>query len=159
MVQHLTPNGTLETPELVDDPFRTFPLCSVDLYQKMGVKASIDKYPLFYCGDKTELVEGGNHNCPTGKPARTLQGATHHFKFRRAVRERLDNRINSSHPWRHESIQYQNYLADNGNRLPTDDAFEYSRPELFRRGLLRRPTLTQAAVRYLRRAIGQTQVG
>src|SRR5262249_33965918 len=43
MLQHLTPDGSLDTPEVVADPFRTFPLCSVDLYQVMGVAAAITK--------------------------------------------------------------------------------------------------------------------
>ncbi len=85
MVQHLTLDGSLDTPEVVEDPFRTFPLCSIDLYQKMGVQASFKKYPLFYCTDRTMLEDGGNHNCPNGNFTSSLQGVTHHFKFRRSV--------------------------------------------------------------------------
>jgi hypothetical protein len=157
MVQHLTFDGSLDTPEIIENPFRTFPLCSVDLYQKMGVQASINKYPLFYCNDGTMLQEGGNHNCPNNDLARSLQGATHHFKFRRSVGQRLDSRIHSSHPWRHESVQFQNFLASNAGRLPTDGAFAYSRAELFRRGLLRRATI-MTGVRYLRRTMGQSRL-
>jgi hypothetical protein len=155
MVQHLTADGSLNTPEIVEDPFRTFPLCSFDLYQKMGVKASIRKYPLFYCTGKTLLANGGNHNPPIGDSTSlsALQGVTHHFKFRRNVLQRLDNRINSSHPWRHESVQYQEYLATHSCRLPTDDCFSGSRRALFRRRLLRRFTFG-AGLGLLRRAIG-----
>jgi hypothetical protein len=157
MVQRLTSGGTLETPALVEDPFRTFPLCSVDLYQRMNVKAAIAKHPLFFCTDQTAIREGGNHNCPYGNTTSSLRGVTHHFKFRRAVHNRLDNRINSAHPWRHESVQFREYLENNGNRLPRDGAFPYSRRELFRRGLLERFTFT-TVFRHLSRVIADAKV-
>jgi hypothetical protein len=153
MIQHLTLDGSLDTPALVEDPFRTFPMCSVDLYQRMRVQASISKYPLFFCTDRTTLKDGGNHSCPNGNVTCSLQGATHHFKFRRTVSQRLDNRIHSAHPWRHESVQFQEYLESNANRLPMEGAFVYSRHELFRRGLLRRFTF-MAVLRRLSRAAG-----
>ncbi len=155
MVQHLTLDGSLDTPEVVEDPFRAFPLCSVDLYQKMDVKASIRKYPLFYCASRTLLADGGNHAPPIGDPSvlSSLRGVTHHFKFRRSVAQRLDNRIQSSHPWRHESVQFQRYLENNAYRLPTDGSFTYSRRALFRRELLRRFTFG-TSLRFLGRAIG-----
>jgi hypothetical protein len=154
MLQHLTLDGSLDTPEVVEDPFRTFPLCSIDLYQRMGVEACITKYPLFYCTDRTALEDGGNHNCPSGNSDSSLQGVTHHFKFRRSVLQRLDSRIYSSHPWRHESVQFQQYLTSNSNRLPTEGAFTWSRNELFRRGLLRKFTF-MTAVGYLRRQVNR----
>lgn len=154
MVQHLTFDGRLDTPEVVDNPFRTFPLCSVDLYKTMGVEADIRKYPLFYCTDGTALRDGGNHNCPANHTASSLQGVTHHFKFRRSVGQRLEHRIHSSHPWRHESIQFRSFLSQSANRLPTEGAFVCSRAELFRRGLLRRFTF-RSGLRYLRRVIAQ----
>lgn len=158
MVQHLTLDGSLDTPVVVKDPFRIFPLCSVDLYKKMGSQASIKKYPLFYCTGGTELFDGGNHTPPLGAPTAlsSLQGATHHFKFRSNVLRRLDNRINSSHLWRHESVQYQKYLEHNSYHLPTEDSFTYSRGALFRRRLLRKFTLA-TSIRFLRRAIGGTR--
>jgi len=152
MVQHLTPDGSLDTPERIADPFRTFPLCSVDLYQKMGVRAAIDKYPLFFCTGRTALQDGGNHSCPDGNVTTSfVQGVTHHFKFRKSVSRRLDARIHSTHPWRHESVGYQEYLETHANRLPIQGAFPYSRGELFRRGLLRRAALA-TGFRYLQRA-------
>jgi len=157
LLQHLTPDGSLETPTVVRDPFRTFPLCSIDLYQRMGVQASIKKYPLFYCTDRTMLEEGGNHICPNGNLALTLRGVTHHFKFRRSVCQRLDDRIHSSHPWRHESVQFQTFLASNAGRLPTEGTFAYSRAELFRQGLLQRFTF-MSGLRYLRRMTGRIHV-
>jgi Glycosyl transferase family 2 len=141
MLQHLCLEGSLDTPSVIEDPFRTMPLCSVDLYQQMGVQASISKFPLFYCGINTAIQEGGNHNCPIGNRPSSLQGVTHHFKFRSSVSKRLSARAHSSHPWRHESVGFQSYLESNGNRLPTDGSFLYSRAELFRRRLLRKYTL------------------
>ena len=46
MVQHITADGSLESPSTIDDPFQRFPLCSVDLYRRMGVKGDIFKFPL-----------------------------------------------------------------------------------------------------------------
>ncbi len=157
MVQHLTADGTLETPAVIEDPFLTFPLCSVDLYQRMHVKASIAKHPLFYCTDQTAIREGGNHNCPYGNATSSLRGVTHHFKFRRTVHNRLDNRINSAHPYRHESVQFREYLESNGNRLPLEGAFPYSRRELFRRDLLQRFTFG-TVVRHLTRLANDAKV-
>jgi hypothetical protein len=154
MLQHMTPDGSLGSPEIVDDPFSTFPLCSVDLYQRMGTTASINKYPLFYCARGLTLGDGGNHNPPAGDDAvlSTLRAVTHHFKFRRTALQRLDNRIQSGHTWRHESAQFRQYLDVNDVRLPRDGAFPYSRQALFQRGLLRRYSLG-AAVRSVRRLV------
>jgi glycosyltransferase involved in cell wall biosynthesis len=139
MLQRLTADGSLETPAIIEHPFKLFPLCSIDLYRKMGVKGDIFKFPLFFCAGGTQLAEGGNHHPPVGsKPrATTLRGVTHHFKLRRTVSERLDKRINSAHPWRQESVLFREYLEAHSNRLPVDGAFAYSRDDLFRRGLLR----------------------
>ena len=139
MLQRLTADGSLETPPIIDDPFQTFPLCSVDLYRRMGVKAEITKFPLFFCVNGTRLAEGGNHRPALGfEPRATaLLGVTHHFKFRRIVSERLDQRIHSVHPCRNESVQFQEYLESHSNRLPLEGAFVYSREELFRRRLLK----------------------
>jgi hypothetical protein len=155
MLQRLMSDGSLDAPDTIENPFRTFPLCSVELYKKMGSKASIRKFPLFYCFDGTVLSDGGNHNPPWGHPSglSSLQGVTHHFKFRRRVRVRLDSRIQSSHLWRHESVQFREYLDRNRDRLPLDDAFLYSRNELFRRNLLHRFTLG-AVLRSARRRLG-----
>lgn len=140
MLQRLTVDGSLETPAVIDDPFQMFPLCSVDLYRRMSAAGDIFKFSLFFCASGTQLAEGGNHHPPLGCEPRasTLLGVTHHFKFRRTVSQRLEMRIHSAHPWRHESIQYQKYLDSHSNRLPVDGAFVYSREELFRRQLLRK---------------------
>jgi hypothetical protein len=154
MLQHMKLDGSLNTPEVIDDPFRVLPLCSVSLYEKMGSYASIDKHPLFYCSNGTVLSDGGNHGPPLGAPpvTRSVLGVTHHFKFRSSILQRLDKRIHSSHPWRHESEQFLNYLENHDYRLPLDGSFIYSRAELFRRGLLRRFTL-QSGLRGVRRRI------
>ena len=150
MLQHFKTEGTLETPANIPDPFETMPSCSVDLYRQMRVDASIDKYPLLYCTDGTALTDGGNHNCPTGTRMSSLQGVTHHFKFRASVYQRLSSRIQSAHPWRHESVGFQGYLDSHGDVLPTEGAFPYSREEMFRRGLLRKFTL-KSALRYVQK--------
>jgi len=139
MLQRLTVDGSLETPPVIDDPFQMLPLCSVDLYWRMGVRADIFKFPLFFCAKDTRIAEGGNHYPPLGCDPRgtPMTGVTHHFKFRRTVSERLHKRIHSEHPWRYESVQYREYLATHSNRLPLDGAFAYSREELFRRRLLK----------------------
>jgi glycosyltransferase involved in cell wall biosynthesis len=139
MLQRMTIDGSLETPVIIDDPFHTFPVCSEDLYRRMGVKADTFKFPLFFCVAGTQLKEGGNHYPPLGQEPRgaTVRGVTHHFKFRRTVSERLDKRIHSEHPWRYESVQFQDYLQNHSNRLPLDGSFLYSRDELFRRHLLK----------------------
>jgi hypothetical protein len=143
MLQRIKIDGELETPPLIDDPFEVMPLCSDDLYQRMGVDACILKYPLFFCGSNTRLKEEGNHNPPRGSEGRTsaMRGVTHHFKFRRTVSERLDRRINSAYLWRHESVQFREYLDSHSNRLPVEGSFLYSRSELFRRGFLRKLSL------------------
>jgi len=143
MLQRLTADGSLETPAVIEDPFAMFPLCSVDLYNRMGVTACVLKYPLFFCTNGTQLEEEGNHNPPRGFERRTtaMRGVTHHFKFRRTVSQRLNKRINSEYLWRHESVQFREYLESHSDRLPLEGAFAYSREELFRKGLLKKLSL------------------
>ncbi|MGB2626806.1 MAG: glycosyltransferase family 2 protein [Candidatus Acidiferrum sp.] len=152
MLQRMMAAGALETPPVIQNPFETFPLCSEDLYERMGVSASILKFPLFFCTDRTELEEEGNHGVPRGFVRRTsaMCGVTHHFKFRRNISERLDRRIHGDHPWRHECVQFREYLDSHLNRLPLEGSFTYSRQELFKRGLLRKLSLRNNV-----RSIGQ----
>jgi hypothetical protein len=153
MVQRFRLDGSLDTPAVVDDPFRYFPGCSVDLYRQMGVNAGIAKYPLFFCGDSTALMEGGNHHPPHGTSSvlSPLLGVTHHFKWRRRVLERLSRRANSGHSHRHQSVGFLAYLERNGYRVPTAGCFVYSTRELFRRGLLRKASLNWSALFLARR--------
>ncbi len=113
MLQRLTADGSLETPPIIDNPFEVFPLCSVDMYWRIGMKAEIFKFPLFYCLKGTELRGEGNHNPPLGQePVDVgIVGVTHHFKFRRSVWERLEKRIGSKHAWRHESVACRRLLG------------------------------------------------
>jgi hypothetical protein len=143
MLQRLKADGGMDTPPVIEDPFAVFPLCSEDLYERMGSSACISKCPLFFCEKGTQLEDEGNHTPPRGSGTRTsaMRGVTHHFKFRRTVSRRLDSRIHSEYQWRHESVVFRDYLSRHSNRLPVDGAFEYSREELFRRGLLRRLSL------------------
>jgi hypothetical protein len=155
MVQRVSPDGSLESPPIIGDPFRTFPLCSVDLYQRMGVKAATSKYPLFWCGALTTMVEGGNHHSPNGEQtilSHFLQGVTHHFKWRRTVTERLVRRVNSSHTFRHESTGFQAYLERHDYRVPVEGAFPYTRAELIRRALIKTITPKSIVYQVLRQA-------
>lgn len=140
MLQRLTEDGSLDTPSVIEEPFKMFPLCSVNLYREMGMKGDIFKFPLFYCGKDTRLMEEGNHHPPLGGEPRAsgVLGVTHHFKFRRTISQRLDSMIRSEHAWRHESVQLHEYLDSHSGRLPMEGAFIYSREELFRKRLLRR---------------------
>ncbi len=139
MLQRLKSDGSLDSPPIVDDPFQIFQSCSVELYRRMSVKADTFKFPLFYCVNGTQVAEEGNHHPPLGPDpkATAMRGVTHHFKFRQTVSLRLEKRINSTYQWRHESVGFQKYLESQGNRLPLEGAFLYSRDELFRRRLLR----------------------
>lgn len=139
MLQRITIDGSLDSPLVIEDPFEVFPLCSVDLYRRVGIKAEIFKFPLFFCTSGMTLLEEGNHNPPLGNEPReaNILGVTHHFKFRRTAPQRLARRINSSHPFRQESLELRKYLERHGDRLPLDGTFGYSRTELFRRGLLK----------------------
>lgn len=150
-LQRTTEDGSLDTPSEIPDPFRTFPLCSIDLYAQMGVLASATKHPLFFATGSTFLHDAGNHGKPEGSRCRMapIRGVTHHFKWRRTVNDRLRNRIESAHPWRHESAGFASYLAKHGNRIPVDGAFRYSRDELIRRGLLGRVSRRKYALRWL----------
>lgn len=157
MLQRLKSDGSLDTPPLIEDPFPVFPLCSVDLYRQMGIKAEIFKFPLFYCGPGTELVEEGNHYPPAGlepKSAGTL-GVTHHFKFRRCISARLEKRINSQHLWRNDSVGFRQYLDSHSNRLPLEGAFVYSRDELFKRRLLKQVPQAAASCKSRAQCLGQ----
>ena len=123
-------------------PFDAYPGCSVDLYAQLGQpQAVIDKYPVFRLQRRTWLKSGGNHYPPNGYGSRLapMLGVTHHFKWRPAVQNRLSERANSTHAYRGESQQYLKFLGESGWRLPTEGTFQYSRRELFARGLLRRP--------------------
>jgi len=84
-------------------------------------------------------VNPGYHVRPDGQRTRLsgLRGVTHHFKWRTPVLQRLLERADSAHAFRHESAGYLAYLGAHDYRLPVGGAFPYSRQRLFRRGLLR----------------------
>jgi Glycosyl transferase family 2 len=154
MVQRLRADGSLESPDLVSDPFREFPLCSWNLYSHMSVKAPLSKFPLFYCRSGTEMMESGNYYPPLGTVAvpDILRGVSHHFKWRRVVLERLRRRADSNERTGEDSAGFLGYLERNGRRLPIQDAFPGTRDELERRRLLRRPRPAQVLAARLRRA-------
>ena len=139
LLQRLRIDGSLASPAQLTDPFREFPLCSVDLYRAMGSTAALAKYPLLRC-EETTVLRGGNHIVPNGPTSATapFRGVSHHFKWRRWAPRRMHELIDTRHPFWEESAAYVTYLERTGFRLPLDDAFPYSREELFRRGLLRK---------------------
>jgi Glycosyl transferase family 2 len=147
MVQRIRRDGSLDSPSVIADPFGEFPLCAPDLYRNMGVRASTAKFPLVRRG-RGRRFNPGFHDPPEGAVPGppSLRGVTHHFKWRASVWERLRRRAESQHRYRHESIGYLDYLAGHEQRLPLDGAFTYSREELFRRRLLRRPTALERLV-------------
>jgi hypothetical protein len=159
-VQRLAPGGALDVPA-GGSPFEAYPLCSIDLYARLGQPgARTEKYPLFKVTPRTRLRGGGNHHPPQGPSSRIapIAGVTHHFKWRPSAEARLTARAHSAHPYRSESVQYLAHLRGAGFRLPTGGAFPYSRRELFRRGLLRRATLLDL-IRRAWHAAGETATG
>lgn len=153
MLQRTTRQGTLESPEVVHDVDAEFPMCVPGLYRALGSDATETKFPLFFSGTSAAIRDGGNHVPPV--PMRQvmppLRGVTHHFKWRPIVRSRLEARINSRHPWKHQSEAYLSYLVEHGWTLPIDAGFEYSRQALKDRGLLVTPN-AGSVLRYFGRA-------
>lgn len=152
MLQRFAANGLVHA-DGGHRPFDAYPLCSTDLYVRLGQpQAVIDKYPIFLLSRRTALRSGGNHYPQNGLGSRLapMLGVTHHFKWRPAVQERMVSRAASTHAYRGESQQYLNYLDDSAWQLPTEGSFPYSRQALFERGLLQRPTWRQIALREAR---------
>lgn len=144
MLQRFASDGAVDVAT-ISCPFTAYPWCSTDLYAQLGQpQAVIDKYPLFELTRHTALRSGGNHYPPNGFGSRVapMLGVTHHFKWRATVRDRLQQRAHSTHPYRGESVQYLAYLEATGWQLPFSGAFPYSPAELKRRGLLTRPSLS-----------------
>lgn len=137
-VQRISVDGSVDTPDLIADPFVEFPLGSVDLYSRMGVDASIAKHPLFFWAPTTVLSDGGNHGLPYGSRGRPAPfvGVTHHFKWRRNVRDRIEARARSTHSFRHESAGFARYLESHDWRIPLEGSFRATESELRRRKLL-----------------------
>jgi hypothetical protein len=145
MLQRLRREGSLESPDVVRDVFREFPICSERLYYLMGSRGLIAKYPLFRCGPET-VLQKGSHLPPIGASVSdAFQAVTHHFKWKRSAIKRISYMIEVGWPCAEkEAVPYLNHLSSHNFRLPLEDAFTYSRRELFRRGLLRRPAPTTA---------------
>jgi hypothetical protein len=142
MLQRLRSDGSLNSPEIVRDPFAEFPLCSQRLYALMGSStASIGKYPLFRFGSET-VVSIGNHGPPNGSDSAcsAFIGVTHHFKWKRTAVNRISYTVDIGWEWaKSESSLYLEYLGKHNFVLPLDDSFVYSREALFERRLLKRP--------------------
>jgi hypothetical protein len=140
MLQRIRLDGSLHSSEIVRDPFADFPLCSQQLYKRMGSLGARLKFPLFQCTPETN-IQIGNHFAPSGAIlSEEFRGVTHHFKWRRTVIERLSYMVEIGWPWAEtESAPYLRYLEAHNYCLPLEGAFMYSRDELCRRGLLKRP--------------------
>jgi hypothetical protein len=152
LLQRLRADGSIDTPAVIADPFREFPSCSVSLYRLMGSAAMLSKFPLLRCGPAT-VIQPGNHwpaNGP-GSASSPLLGASHHFKWKRTVLERIRQAVETRQTAWEDYAAYLVFLQRNGFRLPLGDAFVYSRRELFRRGLLRRMAWHTPATHRLRR--------
>jgi hypothetical protein len=139
LLQRLRADGSLDSPETVLDIQAQFPLCSERLYELMGGTGFLPKFPLLRC-EPHSLIAIGNHkpaNGP-GSASDAIRGVSHHFKWRRSVMRKISDRIAEEWSWAStESVQYLRYLESHDFKLPTTDAFPYSREELFRRQLLR----------------------
>jgi Glycosyl transferase family 2 len=138
LLQRLRVDGSLDSPEIVTDMQKEFPLCSERLYEFMGGTGWLPKFPLFRCEAHSSIAIG-NHNPANGSSSTSneIRGVTHHFKWRRSVVRRISDRIAEEWNWAStESSQYLKYLESHDFKLPTEEAFLYSRDELFRRQLL-----------------------
>jgi hypothetical protein len=138
LIQRIRLDGSLDTPALIADPDAEFPLCSPDLYRRMGSTGSTAKYPLLKVGPQTRL-QAGNHHPPNGEgsESKRIRGTTHHFKWKRSVEPRIADRIRVGQNWAvTESVPYLRYLRAHDNHLPLEGSFPCSREELFRRGFL-----------------------
>lgn len=66
LLQRLRLDGSLDSPESIEDAFSEFPLCSERLYDRLGSTGATSKYPLFRCGSLTK-IRIGNHGMPNGR--------------------------------------------------------------------------------------------
>jgi hypothetical protein len=151
-LQRVRRDGTLASPERIDDPWSEFPLGVPGLLRQMGSTASEGKYPLLRVLPGLALM-GGNHHAPYGRAtlfARAL-GVTHHFKWRRGLEARITHRARDDGTWGHESAVYLGWLEAHAGRLPLEGAFEVTTKALRRRGLLR-PVRWTDRLRLWRRA-------
>jgi hypothetical protein len=159
MLQRFRADRSLNSPEVVINISDEFPMCSEQLYELMGGAPTTSKFPLFRC-TPTSVIGFGNHfpQKRLNSQDNEISGVTHHFKWRRSVISRINDRIEEGWPWSAvEAIPYLRYLEANNFKLPATGSFQYSRCELFERKLLRRArfcTLHQFLVerRFLERA-------
>lgn len=144
LLQRIMKGGSLDSSVEIMEPFVEFRICSERLYHILGSdkwSPCLDKYPLIHCCSETE-IERGNHLPANGWQSVEpyLRGVSHHFKWRRGVIVRLKKAIaDELDTAATEAEPYLRYLGAHENKLPLVASFDYSRPELFRRGLLRRP--------------------
>lgn len=144
MLQRLRADGGLESPAAIVDPSSTFPLCSIDLYTRLGEQAELSKHPLIYSQAGTEYRDGGHHYAPSGAvvDAELFRGVTHHYKWRGSAMASLIDRAAGADHFQYVYAAWLGYIRQHG-RLPAEGAFRYGRRELFARRMLRRPSLPQ----------------
>ena len=149
-VQRFRADGSLDTPPVMPDPFAEMPLCDPKLAVKVGYSRTRSKYPLILVGDDTRIANGNHRRPNPTEEIHFFLGATHHFKWKKGLKERLrmmfDSRVLSVDPY-HAAVAH---LQGTGWMLPTDDGFVYTRQAMFDRGLLREPSAREVLRRCAR---------
>ena len=139
-VQRFREDGSLDTPPVIRDPFVEMPLCDPKLAARVGYSRTRSKYPLILVAPGTRIANGNHHPPNPTEEIHFFQGATHHFKWKRGLKERL--RVVSG-----LGLDYARWAEDATGRLgelawhlPTDDSFPYSRQRMYDEGLLKGPS-------------------
>jgi glycosyltransferase involved in cell wall biosynthesis len=144
LIQRVSADGSLSAVDASTDLLSTFPCGHTLLVERMrGNIAPIwkSKYPLFFVHEGT-AIRRGNHLSPDGGVSGFgLRAVTHHYKWRARLLSSAQSRANNHQAGnRHEMAVAAQWLAKHEGRLPVEGCFAVTRAELFRRGLLRRPT-------------------
>jgi hypothetical protein len=150
LVQRIRLDGSLESPRSIGDLFSEFPLCDPYLAERVGYTATRRKYPLVQVLPETRIFDG-NHEPPNTTPDfRAYVGVSHHFKWKASLLDRLNLTIDLNLPWSAGSAVAIARIKQMGNVLPTEDAFLYSRDQMFKRGLLVKPSIRRTIRRFFR---------
>ena len=150
LLQRISADGSLAPCDAGADVEKLFPLASTHLCERLCDRPPYcQKYPLFYNSSGCR-IRNGSHYPPVGRTADELpiRGISHHFKWRRAMLDSIDQRskLPKANAW--EIVAYREYLESHAMKLPLEGSFPYSREKAFAMGLLRRP-----GRRYLHRGV------